>query len=288
MLYLLLAPLLLYYLIFCYLPMFGVVIAFQDYRVTKGFIASQWVGLKHFRAFFSSEYMWRTIRNTLSISGLGLIFGFPAPILLALMLNELRSNKFKKIAQTITYIPHFISTVVIVSIVMNFVSTKGLINEFLLALGKTPIQYASDPGLFYPTYIISGIWQTIGWDSIIFLAALTGVDPQLYEAATIDGAKRLRRMWHVTLPGIAPTITLMLILRLGSIMSVGYEKIVLMYNPSIYRTADVISTYVFRRGIWDGQYSFAAAVGLFNSAVNFVLLVLSDMASKKRGQSGLL
>ncbi|MDR1060611.1 MAG: ABC transporter permease subunit [Clostridiales bacterium] len=288
MLYVLLAPLLLYYVIFCYLPMFGIVIAFQDYRATRGVFGSEWVGFKHFAAFFSSEYLWRTVRNTLSISGLGLVFGFPAPILLALMLNELRGGAFKKTVQTITYIPHFISVVVIVSIVMNFVSTKGLINELLALLGAEPIRYASDPSLFYPVYVISGIWQTIGWDSIIFLAALAGVAPELYEAATIDGAKRLRRIWHVTLPGIAPTIALMLILRMGGIMSVGYEKIILMYNPGIYEKADVISTYVFRRGLSDGQYSFAAAVGLFNSVVNFILLLAADRASKRLGQSGLL
>jgi len=288
MLYALLFPVMAFYLVFNYLPMFGVVIAFQNFRVTRGFFASEWVGFKHFVTFFNSEYMWRTIRNTLSISGLGLLFGFPAPIILALLLNELRGDKFKKLVQTVTYMPHFISTVVVVAIVLNFVSTNGLINEIRHRLGAEPIRFASDPNLFYPTYIISGIWQHIGWDSIIFLAALAGVDPVLYEAATIDGAKRMRKIWHITLPGITPIIVLMLILRLGNIMSVGFEKIILMYNPGLYEKADVISSYVYRRGITGGEYSFASAVGLFNSVVNFILLLTADKISKRAGQSGLL
>ena len=288
MLYALLFPVMAFYLVFNYLPMFGVVIAFQNFRVTRGFFASEWVGFKHFVTFFNSEYMWRTIRNTLSISGLGLLFGFPVPIILALLLNELRGDKFKKLVQTVTYMPHFISTVVVVAIVLNFVSTNGLINEIRHRLGAEPIRFASDPNLFYPTYIISGIWQHIGWDSIIFLAALAGVDPVLYEAATIDGAKRMRKIWHITLPGITPIIVLMLILRLGNIMSVGFEKIILMYNPGLYEKADVISSYVYRRGITGGEYSFASAVGLFNSVVNFILLLTADKISKRAGQSGLL
>ena len=287
LLYLLLLPIIVYYIIFHYLPMFGIVIAFQNFRPARGFLASEWVGLKHFRAFFQSEFAFRTIRNTLAISIRGLIFGFPAPILLALMLNEVRNKFFMKTVQTITYMPHFISTVVICSIVLNLVSTKGLINEILAVFGAGPIKYASDPDCFYPTYIISGIWQHMGWDSIIDLAALAGIDMELYEAATVDGAGRFKRIWHITLPGILPTISILLILNLGGLMSVGYEKIILMYNPAIYEKADVISTYVYRRGMEKGEYSFAAAVGLFNSVVNFILLILSDRISKKLGQSGL-
>ena len=287
LLYLLLVPIVLYYIIFHYLPMFGIVIAFQNFRPARGFFASEWVGLKYFRAFFESEFAFRTIRNTLAISIRGLIFGFPAPILLALMLNEVRNKFFMKTVQTVTYMPHFISTVVICSIVLNLVSTKGLINEILAAFGVEPIKYASDPNCFYPTYIISGIWQHMGWDSIIYLAALSGIDPELYEAATVDGAGRFKRIWHITLPGLLPTISILLILNLGGLMSVGYEKIILMYNPAIYEKADVISTYVYRRGMEKGEYSFASAVGLFNSVVNFILLILSDQVSKKLGQSGL-
>ena len=288
MLYVMLIPVVLYYIVFCYLPMFGIVIAFKDYRPSRGILASQWVGFKHFISYFNSVFFWRNVRNTLAINGLGLLFGFPAPILLALLLNEIGNQRFKKTVQTITYMPHFISTVVVVSIIMNFVSTNGLINEILKFFSLPPIRYSSDLNVFYPTYIISGIWQNIGWDSIIYLAALSSIDPQLYEAATIDGAGRLQRIWHITLPGIASTISIMLILRLGSIMSVGIEKIILMYSPGLYEVADVISTYVYRRGLQEGQMSFASAVGLFNSVINFILVLSADRFSKKLGQSGLL
>ena len=288
MLYVMLAPVVLYYIIFCYLPMFGIVIAFKDYRPSRGILASQWVGFRHFTTYFNSIYFWRNVRNTLSINGLGLLFGFPAPILLALLLNEAGNQRFKKTVQTITYMPHFISTVIVVSITMNFVSTQGLINEVLGFMNLPPIRYSSDTSVFYPTYIISGIWQNIGWDSIIYLAALSGIDPQLYEAATIDGAGRFQRIWHITLPGIASTISIMLILRIGSIMSVGIEKIILMYSPGLYEVADVISTYVYRRGLQEGQMSFASAVGLFNSVINFIFVLSADRLCKKLGQSGLL
>ena len=286
-LYMLLFPVLLFYVIFHYLPMFGIVIAFQNYRPFRGVMGSDWVGLLHFRAFFNSIFAWRVIRNTLSISILDLIFGFPAPIILALMLNELRSHKFKRTVQTISYMPFFISTVVLVSMIFTFVATRGPINEVLSFLGLPPLRFASDPNMFYPVFITSGIWQNIGWNSIIFLAALTAVDPQLVEAATMDGAGRFRRIWHITLPAIMPTITIILILRIGSLMFVGAERVFLMYNPAIYERADVIGTFVLRRGIMDGNMSFAAAVGLFNSVVNFILLITADRICKKLGQSGL-
>ena len=285
--YLMALPVVAYYIIFHYLPMFGIVISFQNFRVTRGFFGSKWVGLENFIDFFDSEYAWRNTRNTLMISLYGLVFSFPAPIILALLLNEVKNARFKKMVQTITYMPHFISLVVICALVMDFCSTRGLINTLILKLGGTPINFMNDPDWFYPIYTISGIWQHMGWDSIIYLAALSSIDPALYEAATVDGAGRFRRMWHITLPGIAATISILLILRIGNIMSVGYEKIILLYSPATYETADTISTYVYRRGLQDGKYSFASAVGLMNSVVNFILLIASDRISKKLGQSGL-
>ncbi|HML46127.1 MAG TPA: ABC transporter permease subunit [Clostridia bacterium] len=287
MLYLMVTPLLLYYILFCYLPMFGIVIAFQDFRVTRGFFDSKWVGLKHFHKFFASEYAWTTIRNTLLISAYGLIFGFPAPILLALMLNEAKQARFKKAVQLITYMPHFISLVVVCAIVRDFCATSGIINSLLAYMGRSPVNFMTEPGWFRPLYIVSGIWQHMGWDSIIYLASLSAIDPELYEAATVDGAGRMRKIWHITLPGISATITILLILRIGSIMSVGFEKIILLYTPLTYETADVISTHVYRRGLIDGDYSFASAVGLMNSVVNLVLLISADRFSKKIGQRGL-
>lgn len=286
-LYLMILPVVLYYIVFHYLPMAGLMIAFKDYRVARGFLGSKWVGLKHFIDFFESEYAWQTIRNTLSISFLGLIFGFPAPIFLAILLNEVKQATFKKCVQTITYMPHFISLVIICAMVRDFCATRGLFNTILNALGFASIDFLIEPGWFYPIYISSGIWQNIGWDSIIYLAALSAIDQELYEAAAVDGSGRLSRILHITLPGIAPTITILLILRIGSIMSVGFEKIILLYNPSMYETADVISTYVYRRGLVDGKYSFASAVGLMNSVINFILLLMADRLSKRLGERGL-
>lgn len=288
-LYLMLFPVLLFYVIFHYLPMFGIAISFQDYSVTRGFLASPWVGFKHFISFFQSIYFFRTVRNTLSINILLLIFSFPAPIILALLLNELRSRRFMKIVQTAVYMPHFISLVVVCGIIITFVSTKGIINELVTALGFNIISFQSDPKYFYPVYVISEIWQHIGWDSIIFIAALAGVDQELYEAATMDGAGRFQRMIHISIACILPTITIMLILRIGNLLSVGYEKILLLTlnNAALYEKADVISVYVFRRGLTDGRYSFASAVGLFNSIINCILLFSADKLSKKLGQDGL-
>ena len=280
-------PVIAYYIIFHYLPMGGLIIAFKDYRVARGIFGSKWVGLKHFIGFFESEYAWRTIRNTLSISCLGIVFSFPAPIILAILLNEVKHEHFKKAVQTITYMPHFISLVIICAMVHDFCATRGLFNTILNALGFDSIDFLIQPGWFYPIYISSGIWQNIGWDSIIYLSALSAIDQELYEAAAVDGAGRLRRIWSITLPGIMPTITILLILRVGSIMSVGFEKIILLYNPSVYETADVISTYVYRRGLVDGKYSFASAVGMMNSIINFILLLSADRLSKHFGQSGL-
>lgn len=287
-LYLIVLPVLLYYLLFHYKPMYGLIIAFMDYNPRRGISGSTWVGLQHFMNFFQSIYFKRLLGNTLKISLATIVFGFPAPIILALLMNELRSKKFARVTQTITYMPHFISTVVICSMIREFVKPEGFITQILVKFfdygGENLL---SQPDNFLPIYVISDIWQGVGWGSIVYLAALTAVDTELYEAAQIDGAGRWKQMLHITLPGILPTIIIMLIMRLGQVMSVGYEKIILLYNEGIYETADVISTYVYRMGLVDRQYSFSAAVGLFNSVVNFLLVILANRISKKVSDTSL-
>jgi len=276
-----------YYIIFHYVPMYGAIIAFKAYRPALGIWGSPWVGLDHFMSFFNSVFFFRLVRNTIAISGLELIFGFPAPIILALMLNELRRQKFKRIVQTITYIPHFISIIVICGIILDFLSFNGLINNLIVAFGGTRTIFMLDPRYYRTIHVASGVWQTVGWGSIIYLAALSGIDVELYDAAMVDGAGRWRQTWNITLPGILPTIMILLILRIGNLMSVGAEKILLLYNPNTYETADVISTYVFRRGLLGGDFSFAAAVGLFNSVINFSMLLGANNLSKKVTDSSL-
>lgn len=286
--YLMLLPVIGYYLIFHYGPMYGVVIAFQDYNLAKGIWGSPWIGFENFTRFFSGYNFARTVINTLAINVLDLLFGFPAPIILALLLNEIRFNPFKSLVQTVTYMPHFISTVVVVGILFDFVARDGVINSILAgAFGITPAAYLQLPEWFRPLFVGSSIWQHIGWGSIIYLAAISGIDPEQYDAAMVDGASRLQQVRHVTLPGIMPTIVILLILRLGSMMTVGYEKILLMYNPVTYETADVISTYVYRQGVLQGDYAFSAAVGLFNSGINFALLVFANWFSHKVGETSL-
>lgn len=282
LLWLMLLPGIAYFIIFHYLPMYGVIIAFEKYSPFRGITAGPWVGFRWFKEFFQSIYFVRVIKNTILLNVLGILFSFPAPILLALLLNEVQHRKFKKISQTISYMPHFISQVVIVGMVINFLSpSTGIVNHFIKALGFAPIQFMSSAAWFRPIYILSGIWQEVGWGSIIYLAALSGIDQELYEAATVDGASKIRQLWHISLPGIMPTIIILLLLSMGRLLSVGYEKIILMYNPMNYATADVISTYVYRRGLLDGDYSFATAVGLFQSVINFALLMLVNMISKR-------
>jgi putative aldouronate transport system permease protein len=280
-------PMIVYFILFNYIPMYGVVIAFKDYNIRQGILGSPWAGFKHFISFFHSFYFDRVIRNTILLNIYDLICAFPAPIILALLLNELRKEKFKRVVQTVTYLPHFISMVVICGMIVDFTSTNGLINQILSAFGVKPTNLLTRPELFRTIYISSGVWQGIGWGSIIYLAALTGIDPQLYEAATIDGAGRLKQLWHITLPGIAPTIVILLILRIGSMMSVGFEKIILLYNPLTYETADVIGTYVYRKGLLEFNYSFSTAVGLFESAIGFVLLIVANKLSKKFSETSL-
>ena len=286
-LYLLALAGILYYIIFIYVPMFGVIMAFQNFNITKGVFGSPFVGLKHFKSFFSSYFCGRLIRNTLLINVYNLIFSFPIPIVFALLLNELHNPKFKKTVQTISYLPYFISMVVIGGLIHTFTAENGLISNIVSALGGPDGNLLIDPANFRTIFVASNIWQYFGWDSIIYIAALAGIDVALYEAATVDGAGRWRKMWNITLPGIKPTIIIMLILRLGSMMSVGFEKIILLYNPSTYETADVISSFVYRRGIQEADYSFSAAVGLFNSLVNLVLLVTSNLISRKVSETSL-
>ncbi len=289
--YCLLAPGILYYIVFHYLPMFGVIIAFKDYKPffgLKGIFTSEWVGLKHFRKFFSSAYCLRLIKNTLLISLYSLLWGFPIPILLALLINELRGKLFKRGIQTISYLPHFLSAVIVCGIIRNMVSVDGgFVNAIIKFFGGTPISFLSEPQYFRTIYVSSGIWSSMGWASIIYIAAMAGIDQELYDAAKVDGAGVLKRMWHITIPCIMPTICLRLILQIGELMSVGSGKILLLYNPQIYSTADVISTYVYREGIGKMNFSFATAIGLFESVVNLILVVGANAVVKKLGQEGI-
>lgn len=281
MVYLMLLPVILYYLIFHYVPMYGAIIAFQNYNPADGILGSQWVGLANFIEFFESRIFLRVLVNTLRISLTTLVFSFPAPIILALLLNELKNKIFTRTTQTITYLPHFISLVVICGMIKDFTTEDGIITQICALLGMAPQNMLNNPNLFVPIYVVSDIWQGIGWGSIVYLAALTGIDQSLYEAARIDGAGKFRQVWNITLPGIVPTIIVMLILRMGSLLSVGYEKIILLYNPLTYEVADVISSYVYRRGLEDFAWSFSTAVGLFNSVINGILIFGTNMISRK-------
>ena len=276
-----------YYILFHYLPLYGVLIAFKDYKIAKGVWGSPWVGFKWFEKFLADPYFWKLVKNTLLLNIYGLLWGFPVPILLALMLNEVTNAKFKRAIQTVSYLPHFISTVVVCGMVMNFLSLDGIINQIIAAFGFDKIQFMVLPEWFRTIFTASGIWQTCGWTSIIYLSALTSVDQEILEAAMIDGANRFQRIKLVTLPSIAPTISIMLIMQIGRLMSLGYEKIILLYNGSTYETADVISTYVYRRGILSADFSYSTAVGLFQSVIGVILLVASNQISKKLSDSSL-
>lgn len=287
-LYLMAIPVLVYFICFCYLPMFGIVIAFKNFQISKGVFDSAWVGLKYFKEFFESIYFGRILRNTLLISLYDILICFPAPILFALLLNELRQVRFKKVVQTVTYLPHFISLVVICGIITDFFSSNGLITSIIVALGGERTNYIGSASAFRSIYIGSNLWQTIGWSSIIYLAAITSIDQELYEAAEIDGAGKLRQVLHITLPGISTTIVILLIMRLGQILSVGYEKIILLYGPGTYETADIISSFVYRKGLGESsQYSYASAVGLFQSVVNLIMLIAANFVSKKISETSL-
>ena len=279
--YLMAVPAVVLLFVFKYIPMYGLVIVFENYKPVRGIFGSQWVGLKNFADFFGNSNFTILLRNTLVMSLYSLFAGFPAPIILALLLNEVRAPRFKKTVQTITYMPYFISTVVICGILGQFLSFDGLFNALGALTGKGPVSYLSEPKLF-PTIIVwSGIWQTIGWNSIIYMAALAAVDVELYEAASIDGCGKLRQIWHITLPGIVPTIITLLILSIGGLLNVATDKILLLYTPLTYETGDVFGTYVYRKGIRGGDYSYSTAVGLVQTVVNFGLLVFSNFVSKR-------
>lgn len=286
-LYLMILPVVAWYIIFRYVPMYGVLMAFQNYNPLRGIAGSQWIGFTNFTNFFNGVYFWRLMRNTLAVSISSLIFGFPAPIILALLINEVRKRWFAKTIQTVTYIPHFISMVVVCSLVREFTADTGIINTFFQLFGYGGKTMLSRPNLFVPIYVISGIWQEIGWGSIIYLAALSAVDAQLYEAAEIDGAGKWKQTIHITLPSILPTIIILFIMRMGTLLSVGYEKVLLLYNEGIYETADIISTYVYRVGLKDAQYGFSTAIGLFNSVINIILILTTNTICKKLNETSL-
>lgn len=288
LLYIMALPVILYYILYHYYPMYGMLIAFFDYAPMKGILGSDFVGMKHFKAFLQDPYFFRTVWNTLSINIKLLVFAFPFPIIFAILINELTANRFRKFIQTVTYMPHFISTVVICGLVLNFCSLTGVITSLISSVtGMEPTNLMSKVSLFQPIYVLMIIWQEFGWDSIIFYAALTGIDQSLYEAATVDGAGRWAKIRHITLPGLAPTIIILLILRIGNMMSLGWDRIILLYNPMIYESADVISTYVYRRGLLKFEYSFASAVGFFNSIINFILLIGANAVSRKINDTSL-
>ncbi len=280
-LYWMIAPVVLYYIVFMYVPMLGQVIAFQDYRPARGITGSKWVGFDNFVQFFNSPFAWRVIKNTIVISFNEILFGFPAPIILALMLHELTSKKYKKLIQTITYMPHFISLVVVCGMVIEFVSSDGFITTMLMKFGLKEQNLLANKDYFVPIYVLSNIWQNIGWGAIIYLATLSGVDQNLYEASAIDGAGRWGKLWHVTIPALVPILAIQLIIRIGRIMGAGAEKIILLYSPVVYENADTIASYVYRAGLQEQNYSLGAAVGVFNSIINLGLVCFANWFSNK-------
>lgn len=286
-LYIMLTPVLAYFIIFQYLPMYGAIIAFKDFNPRIGIWGSEWVGLQHFKDFFGGMYFWRVLKNTLLISLYDLLFGFPAPLILALLLNEVKNALFKRAVQTITYLPHFISLVIICGMIKDFTSSDGVINDIIVFFGGERITMLLEPSYFRTIFVSSNIWQHVGWGTIIYLAALSAIDPEQYEACKIDGGGRWKQMLHVTLPGLLPVFVILLILDIGRIMSVGFEKIILLYNPTTFVTADVISSYVYRIGLQDFQFSFSSAVGLFNSVINFSLVIGSNWISRKLNNTSL-
>ncbi|MEH7179268.1 ABC transporter permease [Neobacillus vireti] len=287
-LYFLVAVPLVFLFIFKYVPMAGIVIAFKDYSVVKGIAGSDWAGLKYFQSFFNSPNFSLLLKNTLGLSVYGLIVGFICPIILALALNEVQNARFKKLVQTVTYAPYFISTVIMVSIIILFLSPNaGIVNNILGLFGLEPINFLGNPTYFKSIYVWSDVWQNTGYATIIYLAALAGVDTQLYEAAKVDGANRFQKIMNVDLPGIFPIIIVLLILNVGSIMSLGFEKIYLLQNPLNTNSSEVISTYVYKVGLLGANFSFASAVGLFNSVVNFILIFTANSISKRFSSSSL-
>ena len=281
--YLLILPVIIYFIIFNYAPMYGAIIAFKRYSPAMGILGSDWVGLTYFKQFLTSAYFGRVMKNTILMSVYGLVFGFPAPIILALMLNEVRKSWFKKTIQTMSYLPHFISLVILCGLIRNFVASDGIISLFMQLFGKEPTNLLMHKEYFRAIYTISGIWTDIGWNSILYLAALAGVDQELYDAAIVDGAGLWKQTLYVTIPGIFPTIMVMLILALGGLLGSNGEKIILLYNDLTMETADAIGSFTYRKGLLEQNYSYSAAVGLFMSVINFIFITVANKASKKAG-----
>ncbi|MBP1997006.1 ABC transporter permease [Paenibacillus eucommiae] len=290
-LYVLILPGLLYFIIFHYIPMYGVVIAFQDFKPFGGLEAMvlnpEWVGVKHFQEFFGSYYFGRLLENTLLISFYKLLFGFPLPIILALMLNEVVRARFKKIVQTISYLPHFLSWVIISGMVIALLSpTAGPINMIITALGGKPTAFMGEPGYFRSVVVASDVWASVGWGSIVYLAALAGINPALYESARIDGANRFRQMLHISLPGISNIISILFVLSAGNILNAGFEQVLLLYSPSVYSSGDIIDTYVYREGLLKNNFSYAAAIGMFKNVIGLLFLIVSNYVVKRMGREG--
>ncbi|WP_105618441.1 ABC transporter permease [Vallitalea okinawensis] len=287
-LYLLLVPGIIYYIIFHYIPMYGATIAFKDFNIMKGIIGSPWAGFKHFEYLFSLNKFFQVFKNTIIISLMRLVCGFPAPIIVALLLNELSKMKFKKVIQTVVYLPHFISWVIFGGMLVTILSAEtGIVNMIIVALGGEPIGFLTDPEYFRWTLVWTAIYKWFGWNTVIYMAALSGVDTQLYEAAVIDGANRWQRIWHITLPCIKGTIVVLLILRIGNLMQAGFEQIYVLYNPAVYRVSDILDTYVYRLGLSEGKFSLATAIGLFKSVINFVLLISANKIARMMEQPGI-
>lgn len=286
--YLMLIPAILFFGIFCYGPMYGLVIAFKDYNTGLGIADSPWVGLKHFKRFIDMPVFWNVLKNTMVLSVYHLAVNFPIPIVVALMINEVREGFFKKTLQTVTYAPHFISTVIICSMITLFMSpSAGFVNKIIEAFGGEAINFMANPDYFKHIYVWSNTWQHTGWSTIIYVAALAGVDTCLHEAASIDGAGRLRRIWHINLPALRPTIVIQLILCCGNILVSDFEKVLILQKPAIMEAADVLSTYVYRIGIQQAQFSLSTAIGFFNSVFNFIVLILANYACRKVGDTSL-
>ena len=285
--YLMVLPSIVLIFIFCYIPMYGVLMAFENYRPQLGVLGSEWGGLYHFKDFFTSPHSLNVLRNTVVISVYSLLVGFPFPIILALLLNEVRCQAYKRTVQTISYMPYFISNVVICGMLKSFLAYDGLFNQIGAVFGMAPKSFLSNPALFPSVIVFSDLWQSIGWNSIIYMAALAGIDPDLYEAAHIDGCGRLRQIWHITLPGIVPTMVTLLILSIGGLLSANSDKILLLYSPLTYETGDVIGTFVYRRGIKGGDFSYSTAVSLFQTVINFLLLIFANWFSNKTTETSL-
>lgn len=287
-LYLLLLPAIAYYVIFHYLPMYGATIAFKDFNIMKGIMRSEWIGFHYFELIFELDKFWQVFRNTIVISIYRIVFGFPVPIVVAILLNEMRSVVYKRTIQTLIYLPHFISWVILGGILINLLSVQGgVVNQLVVAIRGEPIGFLTDPAYFRTTIIGSMVWKEYGWGTVIYMATLAGISPELYESAAIDGASRLQRIWHITVPHLTSVIVVLLILRIGRMMQAGFEQIFVLYHPAVYEVIDILDTYVYRTGLADGRFSQATAVGLFRSTVNFLLLISANRIAKSMNQYGI-